>query len=562
MHSCSLKQDRPLYKQFSKMPMRWFNFISISKDHPESRNFFRSDFAIRQEKERHMHSKSYFIVHPFSKFRAWYEIHLLVLYTTLIICKPILVSFSTSRSKPYFSNLPDLFKSSIFCMDLLSIVDIVMNFITGYPIRLERRIELDRSKIAKNYLFSPYFVCDVLSSYPMTLPYLANPDFCSGRCHTYKAIIALFMLFKIARLVTVVNLMDKVNDHLNLHLKGPMFLIACITVSLIITHWMACMHWGVSRIFRHYIRREDINSSKSWIYITGAYRMPFSNQYTRAFLRSSACVLGVYVPVHKYGEEEYVMFIFTYIVGKMLIFSVWAVLAIYILGTRSMNIRFLELINQIQAYTKLSNFPTDLEDKLLKFCSEKFNKKYFREESILGFLSEKLKNDVNRHFSKKLIGSTLLFKDLTANEVDQIVARLTPQIFLPKDVIIRAGDVPNALYIISSGTVAVFTRSGKEVFHLQDGDVFGEVSLVLKTQTMTTTIALETTQVYRLNKKDYMTYMAKNKLVTSKLKHWATTRAKNIDKLEEQYKKEMFEEMYRRPSKISMLVSSPPAAKK
>ncbi|VEN49163.1 unnamed protein product [Callosobruchus maculatus] len=545
MHTCTLKQQPPTYTDFTKIGKRWFDLISISKTHPESRNYFRSDLAIRHEKERHMYSKNYFMIHPFSKFRARYEIHLLLLYTSLIITKPILVSFSR-RSKPVFSNFPDLFKTTILFMDILSIIDIVMNFLTGYPIRLERRIELKPSKVAKNYVFSPYFICDLLSSYPMTLPYLIDPEFCHSGCKMYKAVIAMFMLLKIVRLISVVNLMNKVNDYLRLHLKGPMFLIACITVSLIITHWMACLHWGVSRIIRTYLFKEDNNFS--WIYQNGVAEMPFANQYIRSFLRSSACILGVYVPVTKYGEEEYVMFILTYIVGKMLICSVWAVLAIYILGTRSMNIRFLELINQIKAYTKMNNFPYELQEKLLKFCSEKFHKKYFREESILGFISVKLKNDVNRHFSKNLINSTPPFSDLTELEVDQIVARLSPLIFLPKDVIFRAGDEPNALYIISSGTVATYTKSGKEVFHLQDGNIFGEVSLLLRIKAITTVVAVETTQVYRLHKKDYQIYMAKNKNVARKLKQWANLKYKNICKLEEQYKKEQFEKMYSMPT--------------
>ncbi|VEN49164.1 unnamed protein product [Callosobruchus maculatus] len=160
----------------------------------------------------------------------------------------------------------------------------------------------------------------------------------------------------------------------------------------------------------------------------------------------------------------------------------------------------------------------------------------------------KLKNDVNRHFSKNLINSTPPFSDLTELEVDQIVARLSPLIFLPKDVIFRAGDEPNALYIISSGTVATYTKSGKEVFHLQDGNIFGEVSLLLRIKAITTVVAVETTQVYRLHKKDYQIYMAKNKNVARKLKQWANLKYKNICKLEEQYKKEQFEKMYSMPT--------------
>lgn len=43
------------------------------------------------------------------------------------------------------------------------------------------------------------------------------------------------------------------------------------------------------------------------------------------------------------------------------------------------------------------------------------------------------------------------------------MTQLMPLIFLPGDTIIESGDDATAMYFISSGTVALYTHSGKEV---------------------------------------------------------------------------------------------------
>lgn len=56
-----------------------------------------------------------------------------------------------------------------------------------------------------------------------------------------------------------------------------------------------------------------------------------------------------------------------------------------------------------------------------------------------------------------------LFSDLKPNELALVLSKLKPEIFLPSDTIIYSGGNGNALYFIASGTVAVYTHSGKEV---------------------------------------------------------------------------------------------------
>lgn len=77
--------------------------------------------------------------------------------------------------------------------------------------------------------------------------------------------------------------------------------------------------------------------------------------------------------------------------------------------------------------------------------------------------------------------------------------------FLPNDVIFIAGMPANTLYFIVSGTVAIYTTKGRELFHIHDGEHFGEMELILtyiKQETLCSCVAVDITECLRINKED------------------------------------------------------------
>lgn len=67
------------------------------------------------------------------------------------------------------------------------------------------------------------------------------------------------------------------------------------------------------------------------------------------------------------------------------------------------------------------------------------------------------------HSCKSLIANVSLFTDLSPEQMSAVVAKLIPEIFLPTDPIIQSGTPGDAMYFLDSGTVAVYTHSGREV---------------------------------------------------------------------------------------------------
>lgn len=63
----------------------------------------------------------------------------------------------------------------------------------------------------------------------------------------------------------------------------------------------------------------------------------------------------------------------------------------------------------------------------------------------------------------KFVKSVELFKHLPKNIIVQLTGALHSEIYIAGDEIVKAGTHGEALYFISSGTVAVYNSAGKEV---------------------------------------------------------------------------------------------------
>lgn len=67
------------------------------------------------------------------------------------------------------------------------------------------------------------------------------------------------------------------------------------------------------------------------------------------------------------------------------------------------------------------------------------------------------------HNCKMLVENVNFFNNLPTNLLIRIVTSLKTAIFLANDVIIKAKAQGDCMYFISTGTVAVYSKSGREV---------------------------------------------------------------------------------------------------
>lgn len=77
-----------------------------------------------------------------------------------------------------------------------------------------------------------------------------------------------------------------------------------------------------------------------------------------------------------------------------------------------------------------------------------------------------------------LVKKVPILKDLPPIVTAGMVPCLRQEVFLPNDIIVKAGTIGDCMYFIHCGTVAVYTPTGKEVI-LDFGYLFGFITSIL-----------------------------------------------------------------------------------
>ncbi|MCX7634610.1 MAG: Crp/Fnr family transcriptional regulator [Syntrophales bacterium] len=114
-----------------------------------------------------------------------------------------------------------------------------------------------------------------------------------------------------------------------------------------------------------------------------------------------------------------------------------------------------------------------------------------------------------------LIKMVPLFKGLTTDDCRKVAAVLQVKTIKKGDLLFRRGDEGNSLFIINGGTIKVSRKaeSGDEIIlaTLTRGDFLGEMALLDGKPRSADAVALDTTQVYILNRDDFITFVMNNK---------------------------------------------------
>jgi hypothetical protein len=103
-----------------------------------------------------------------------------------------------------------------------------------------------------------------------------------------------------------------------------------------------------------------------------------------------------------------------------------------------------------------------------------------------------------------------LFRDGDMVFMEQVIMALKPKQVAAGEVLIREGEIGRELYLIEQGEVEVLDRTDKVIKVLSDGDVFGEIGVLLSTPRNATVRARIPTDVYVLEKSDFSRILRDN----------------------------------------------------
>src|SRR5262249_62354370 len=103
-----------------------------------------------------------------------------------------------------------------------------------------------------------------------------------------------------------------------------------------------------------------------------------------------------------------------------------------------------------------------------------------------------------------------LYKDGDAVCGEQVIMALKAKQVAAGETIITKGEIGHELYLIEQGEVVILDGSGQVIDMLTDGDVFGEVGVLMSMPRTATVSAATATDLFVLDKADFRRLLRDN----------------------------------------------------
>ncbi|XP_018420760.1 PREDICTED: potassium/sodium hyperpolarization-activated cyclic nucleotide-gated channel 3 [Nanorana parkeri] len=439
-----------------------------------SLRMFGSHKAVEIEQQR-VKSAGSWIIHPYSDFRFYWDLIMLLLMVGNLIVLPVGITFFKDENTPpwiVFNVLSDTF----------FLVDLVLNFRTGIVVEDNTEIILDPHTIKMKYLKS-WFLVDFVSSIPVDYIFLIVDLETQVDSEVYKTaralrivrftkILSLLRLLRLSRLIRYIHQWEEI-FHMTYDLASAVVRIFnLIGMMLLLCHWDGCLQFLVPML-------QDFPED-CWVYINKMVNESWGKQYSHAIFKAMSHMLCIgYGQQAPEGMTDVWLTMLSMIVGATCYAMFIGHATALIQSLDSSRRQYQEKYKQVEQYMSFHKLPPDTRQKIHEYYEHRYQGKMFDEENILGELSEPLKEEIVNFNCRNLVANMPLFANADPNFVTAMLTKLRFEVFQPTDYIIREGTVGKKMYFIQHGVVSILTRGSKET-KLSDGSYFGEICLLTR----------------------------------------------------------------------------------
>uniref|UniRef100_A0A8D2J5L3 Cyclic nucleotide-binding domain-containing protein n=1 Tax=Varanus komodoensis TaxID=61221 RepID=A0A8D2J5L3_VARKO len=454
----------PADRQFGAMLQPGVNKFSL--------RMFGSQKAVEREQER-VKSAGFWIIHPYSDFRFYWDLTMLLLMVGNLIIIPVGITFfKDENTTPWivFNVVSDTF----------FLIDLVLNFRTGIVVEDNTEIILDPQRIKMKYLKS-WFVVDFISSIPVDYIFLIVETRIDSEVYKtaralrivrFTKILSLLRLLRLSRLIRYIHQWEEI-FHMTYDLASAVVrIVNLIGMMLLLCHWDGCLQFLVPML-------QDFPED-CWVSLNRMVNDSWGKQYSYALFKAMSHMLcigyGQQAPV---GMSDVWLTMLSMIVGATCYAMFIGHATALIQSLDSSRRQYQEKYKQVEQYMSFHKLPAEMRQRIHDYYEHRYQGKMFDEESILGELSEPLREEIINFNCRKLVASMPLFANADPNFVTSMLTKLRFEVFQPADYIIREGTIGKKMYFIQHGVVSVLTKGNKET-KLADGSYFGEICLLTR----------------------------------------------------------------------------------
>ncbi|PIK50004.1 hyperpolarization-gated and cyclic nucleotide regulated channel [Apostichopus japonicus] len=429
----------------------------------------------------------------------WYwDLLMVFLMAVTLLLVPINIAFFSDQFVPWFAAVNCVF-------DAFFIIDIILNFFTGYLIATHDQVVLDRSNIVLHYA-KGWFILDLLSSFPLDYIYffVNGENTLDATAKAFRVlrlakVISLLRLLRLTRLMRYVSRLEEI-----LNVEGAVIrIVHLVLIVLLISHWNGCIQFLIP-FYQDF--PEDC-----WVMINGLKNASKWEQYSWSFFKSMCHMLSIgYGRFPPANLSDLWTTTFSIVLGASFYALFIGNMSTLLLSVDASGRLYNEKINQVKEYMRYRRIPLKIQRRVLEYYDHRYQRKLFDEETILTEQSHPLRRSREPEF------------------VDDVLEKLHFEVYLKDDVIIKAGSRGNSMYFIEHGSV-VIQVNGRIVNTLCDGDHFGEISLLSSDERRVADVVASTIcDTYRLSREDFNTVLKDYPKMRRRMSETAEKRLRSI----------------------------------
>ncbi|MBK8753493.1 MAG: cyclic nucleotide-binding domain-containing protein [Candidatus Competibacteraceae bacterium] len=141
--------------------------------------------------------------------------------------------------------------------------------------------------------------------------------------------------------------------------------------------------------------------------------------------------------------------------------------------------RYLTKVDRAEAFMRHHQIPKPLRVKVRAYYRYLWESRHgYEDRTVLATLPPILRAKIVLALHAELIDRVPFFRGAERRSVEAIVLAFKPRVAVPGEILFRAGEPADALYVIQRGAVDILTATGAVIATLHSGDFFGEMALL------------------------------------------------------------------------------------
>ncbi|XP_066497320.1 cyclic nucleotide-gated channel alpha-4 [Hoplias malabaricus] len=346
-----------------------------------------------------------------------------------------------------------------YISDLIYVADIVVQVHTGF---LEQGILVkDQLSLKKRYLRTSRFLWDMASLLPTDLLYL--------KLGIHTPLLRVNRFLRSPRMSESLDRMETRTAYPNIFRIAKLMILIFILI-----HWNACIYFSLSSYIGF--------GTDNWVYpnISNPELASPRHQYFYSFWFSTLILTTVGDTPQPSCEPEYLFMIADLLIAVLVFASVVGNVSNVIMNLQNRDNMFFPNHELVKSYLHSRKISKELHNRVNGWYQHlHINKKITRENEILQQLPVTLQTAIAVSVHLPTLSKVTIFQNCESSLLEELVLKLTPQVYSPGEYVCRKGDVGHEMYIIKEGKLAVVADDGVTQFAvLGEGNFFGEISIL------------------------------------------------------------------------------------